>query len=275
MVINVQEKRGYGLSLNYRHFEATAVELAENMLIPVGFSCWVRREVIIMAKLMIGDLEIEVIRKKIKHIYLSVHPPTGSVRMTVPARMAQETILFFARSKVDWIRKQQAKIQARPVQPVLEYVNGENHLYFGKPYVLKVIETNGRQRVELSTDGVMNLYVRPNSTKDERQKVLQEWYRWQLKAAIPPYIEKWEKEIGVSVQAWNVRQMKTKWGSCNIQARRIWLSLELVKKNPCCLEYIIVHEMIHLLERYHNARFYGYLTKYLPDWPEIRKELNS
>ena len=228
-----------------------------------------------MAKLIIDDLEVEVIRKKVENIYLSVRPPAGCVRMTVPSRLDPETIIFFARSKLDWIRKQQAKIRARPVQPVLEYVNGESHLYFGKPYVLKVIETSGRQRVELSAEGFMNIYVRANSTKDERQKVLLAWYRRQLKAAIPAYIEKWEKEIGVSVREWKVRQMKTRWGSCNIQARRIWLNLELVKKSPRCLEYIIVHEMIHLLERYHNARFYGYLTKYLPDWKERRKELNG
>ncbi|NLC54113.1 MAG: M48 family metallopeptidase [Firmicutes bacterium] len=228
-----------------------------------------------MAKLILDDLEVEVIRKNIKHIYLSVQPPGDRVRMTVPSRIDQETIVIFARSKLDWIRKQQAKLRARPVQPDFEYVNGESHLYFGKPYLLKVVATSGRQRVELSAEGSMNLYVRPSSTRDERQRVLRVWYRRQLQAAIPTYIEKWEKRIGVSVQEWKVRQMKTKWGSCNIQARRIWLNLELVKKSPRCLEYIIVHEMIHLLERYHNARFYSYLTKYLPDWKERRKELNS
>lgn len=228
-----------------------------------------------MATIIIDDITIEVIRKRIKHIYLSVRPPGGCVRMTVPARMNQETIIAFARSKLDWIRKQQAKLRARPVQPAFTYVNGESHFFFGKPYVLNVIETGGRPRVALSAAGVMNLYVRPDSTRDEREKVLAAWYRRQLKTAIPAYIEKWEKELGVSVKEWNVRKMKTKWGSCNIQARRLWFNLELVKKNRRCLEYVVVHEMLHLLERYHNARFYAYLTRYLPDWKAIRRELNG
>lgn len=227
-----------------------------------------------MAKLLIGDLEIEVIRKRIKHIYLSVHPPTGHVRMAVPLRMDAETIAFYARSKLAWIKKQQAKIGARPAQPAPEYVSGEQHLFWGNRYKLEVIETTGRPRVEVNAAPLMRLYVRPHSTKEERQKVLLEWYRQQLKALIPAYIGKWERVIGVSVREWKVRQMKTKWGSCNITARRIWLNLELAKKNPRCLEYIIVHEMIHLLERYHNARFYDYLDQYLPDWKERRAELN-
>ncbi|NLM37122.1 MAG: M48 family metallopeptidase [Firmicutes bacterium] len=228
-----------------------------------------------MATIFIDDLAIEVIRKRIKHIYISVRPPAGCVRMTVPARLNEETIIGFARSKLDWIRKQQAKLRARPVQPAFAFINGESHFFFGQPYLLNVIETGGRPRVALSAAGVMDLYVRPGSTREERQKVLHAWYRRQLKAAIPVYLDKWEKEIGVSVREWNVRQMKTKWGSCNIQARRLWFSLELAKKSRRCLEYVIVHEMLHLLERYHNARFYGYLTKYLPDWKEIRKELNG
>ncbi len=228
-----------------------------------------------MAKLRIDDFEVEVRWKKVKHLYLSVQPPAGHVRMTVPTGTERETILFFVRAKRDWIRKQQAKMRARLVQPVLAYVSGESHYFFGRPYVLNVIETSSRQRVVLSAGRFMNLYVRPNSTTDERRKILIAWYRRQLKAAIPAYLEKWEKVIGVSVREWKVRQMKTKWGSCNIQARRIWLNLELAKKSPRCLEYVIVHEMIHLLERHHNARFYRYLTEHLPDWKAIRTELNS
>lgn len=228
-----------------------------------------------MAKLLIDDVEIEVIRKKVKRIYLSVYPPAGYVRMTVPARLDNETIIFFARSKLAWVKRQQAKIRARPRPPAPDYVNGETHLFFGRPYILQVLETTGRPRVEFSADQSIILHVRPNSTKDERQKLLNAWYRRQLQAVIPAYLQKWQKEIGVTVQEWGIRKMKTKWGSCNIQARRIWLNLELAKKSPRCLEYIIVHEMIHLLERYHNDRFYGYLTKYLPGWKEIKKELNS
>jgi predicted metal-dependent hydrolase len=129
--------------------------------------------------------------------------------------------------------------------------------------------------VEYSADQGLILYVRPNSTKERRQKLLNDWYRQQLRAAIPTFLEKWQKEIGVTIGEWGIKRMKTKWGSCNLQARRIWLNLELAKKSPRCLEYIIVHELVHVLERKHNNRFYGYLTKYLPDWKEIKKELNS
>ncbi|HHT49695.1 MAG TPA: M48 family metallopeptidase [Firmicutes bacterium] len=225
--------------------------------------------------MIIDDLEIEVVRKKIKHLYLSVSPPAGNVRMTVPARLDHETITFFARSKLAWIKRQQAKILARPCPPVLDYVHGETHYFFGRPYRLQVLETTSRQRVEYSADQGLILYVRPNSTKERRQKLLNDWYRQQLRAAIPTFLEKWQKEIGVTIGEWGIKRMKTKWGSCNLQARRIWLNLELAKKSPRCLEYIIVHELVHVLERKHNNRFYGYLTKYLPDWKEIKKELNS
>ncbi|HBR35465.1 MAG TPA: M48 family peptidase [Firmicutes bacterium] len=227
-----------------------------------------------MAKLCIDDLEIEVIRKKIKNIYLSVRPPDGHVRMSVPAKMDQETISFFARSKLPWIKKQRAKILDRPAQLVPEYVSGEHHFLFGVSYELKVTEQTGRTQVELDKNQYINLTVPPGSTQERRQKVMMDWYRRQLKAVIPQYLEKWEREIGVAVRECRVRRMKTKWGTCNIRDRRIWLNLELVKKSPACLEYIIVHELIHLLERYHNDRFYAYLTKYLPTWKQLKKELN-
>lgn len=228
-----------------------------------------------MAKISIEDLEIEVIRKKVKNVYLSVRPPAGHVCMTVPFRMNTEAIVLLARSRLAWIKKQRAKILARPVQAVPEYVSGEFHFLFGAKYGLKVIERTGRSVVEVDGHKYINLYIPPGSTREQRQKVMVEWYRRKLKAKIPEYLKRWEETIGVSVQAWNVKRMKTKWGSCNIKARRIWLNLELAKKNPRCLEYIIVHELIHLLERYHNDRFYAYLTKYLPTWRQIRKELNG
>ncbi|NLY90823.1 MAG: M48 family metallopeptidase [Firmicutes bacterium] len=228
-----------------------------------------------MANLRVDDLEIEVIRKKVRHIYISLLPPAGNVRMTVPAHLDHEMILSFARAKLDWIKRQQAKILARPLPPVPDYINGETHYFFGHPYELQVLETTGRPRVELNAGQSIILFVRPQSTKEERQKLLYAWYRRQLQAVIPGYLQKWQEVIGVTVKEWGVKRMKTKWGSCNIQARRIWLNLELVKKSPHCLEYIIVHELIHLLERYHNRRFYAYLTQYLPGWKEIKKELNS
>jgi predicted metal-dependent hydrolase len=227
-----------------------------------------------MAKLKIEDLEIEVIRKKVKNINLSVRPPGAHVRMSVPTKMDQEMISFFARSKLSWIRKQRAKILDRPVQAVPAYVSGEHHFLFGVSYELRVREKFGHPQVQLDKDRYINLAVPPGSTLEKRQKVMMEWYRRQLKAVIPQYLDKWERKIGVTVRECRVRRMKTKWGTCNIRDRRIWLNLELAKKNPDCVEYIIVHELIHLLERYHNDRFYAYLTRYLPAWKQLRKELN-
>lgn len=230
----------------------------------------------VFTKLRLDDVEIEVVRKKVKHLYLSVRPPAGQVRMTVPARLSQETILAFARAKLAWIKKQQAKIQARPFPPLPDYVNGETHFFFGQPYVLQVLDTPGRPRVELNAgEALLFLYVRPRSTKAEREKLLNTWYRRQLKAVVPAYLEKWQQKIGVTVKEWGIKRMKTRWGSCNTRDRRIWLNLELVKRSPRCLEYIIVHELVHLLERYHNHRFYAYLDRYLPDWKGIKKELRN
>lgn len=141
--------------------------------------------------------------------------------------------------------------------------------------MLNVIETNLKQRAEINNNTYIDLYVRKNSTKDKREKIMIEWYREHLKKVVPEYIEKWEEIIGISLNEWGIKLMKTRWGSCNIQAKRIWINLELAKKNPRCLEYIIVHEMVHLLERKHNDRFKAYMDKYLPKWREVQKELNG
>jgi len=232
--------------------------------------------VIIFAKLCLDNVEIEVVRKKVKHLYLSVRPPAGEVRMTVPPSLDRETIISFARAKLAWIKKQQAKILARPFPLAPDYVDGEIHCFFGRPYVLQVLATTGRPRVEVNTGAsLLLLFVRPRSTKEERQKLLDAWYRRQLKAVIPGYLEKWQKVTGVAVDEWGVRKMKTKWGSCNIRARRMWLNLELAKKSPRCLEYVILHELVHLLERNHNHRFYTFLDQYLPDWRGRKAELDS
>jgi len=227
------------------------------------------------SNIIIGDIQVEIIKKNIKNIHLSVHPPNGRVRIAAPLTMNDEAIRIFAISKLSWIKKQRAKFQEQERQSEREYVSGESHYYQGIRYLLNVVYTNKKQRVEISKNNQLDLYVREGSSTEQRKKVMMEWYRNELKKQIPDLIAKWEKKIGVKVNSWGVKLMKTKWGTCNPTAKRIWVNLELAKKNPRCLEYIVVHEMIHLLEKHHNERFYTYLEQFIPNWKEIKSELNG
>lgn len=228
-----------------------------------------------MDSIIIGDIQIDVIQKSIKNLHLSVHPPDGKVRIAAPKMMNEEAIRIFAITKLSWIKKQRAKYHAQERQSEREFVSGESHYFQGARYLLNVISTNKRQRVEIRNNHQIDLYVREDSDVNHREKVMSEWYRSQLKSQIPGLIEKWEKVIGVKVESWGVKLMKTKWGTCNPEAKRIWINLELAKKNPRCLEYIVVHEMIHLLEKHHNDRFFAYMDQFMPNWRDIKGELND
>ncbi len=229
-----------------------------------------------MERFTVNDIEIELIKKDIKNLHLSVLPPNGRVRISAPKRMDDEAIRLFAISKLSWIKKQRSKFKNQERQPEREFVSGESHYFLGERYLLNVIYTNKRkQGVEIRNKTYLDLFVREGSNKEQRQKVMKEWYRGELKAIIPPLIEKWEPIIDVKVASWGVKHMKTRWGSCNTTAKRIWINLELAKKSPICLEYIVVHEMVHLLERHHNERFISYMGKFLPNWRSIKAELNG
>lgn len=228
-----------------------------------------------MTNINIGDIDITVIKKNIKNLHLSVHPPDGSVRISAPQGMNDEAIKIFAISKLSWIKKQRSKFREQDRQSEREFVSGESHYYQGNRYLLNVIPTSKRQRVEIRNQKFIDLYVHESSTKEQRKKILVEWYRKQLKLQIPELIEKWEKVIGVKVNSWGVKLMKTRWGTCNPEAKRIWINLELAKKSPRCLEYVVVHEMVHLLERHHNKVFTAYMDQFLPNWRNIKTELNS
>lgn len=228
-----------------------------------------------MNNIVINDIEIEVIKKNIKNVHLSVHPPAGRVRLAAPENMDEEAIRLFAISKLSWIKKQRKEFDIQERQSIREFLSGESHYFMGTRYLLNVIESSEKQRVELRNKKYMDLYVRPGHTIEKRERIVSQWYREELKRLIPEYIEKWEDTIGVTVNEWGVKLMKTKWGTCNEQDKRIWINLELAKKNPRCLEYIIVHEMVHLLERYHNDRFKAYMDEFLPNWKSIRDELNE
>lgn len=223
----------------------------------------------------IENIDIELIRKNIKNIHLSVHPPDGRVRLSVPKRMDDEAVRLFVISKLSWINKHKKKYSLQERQAEIEFLSGESHYFLGSRYILNIIETTGKQRVQLRDDKYIDLYVRENSTKEKREKIMLEWYRQKLKMLVPGYIEKWENIIGVRVNDWGVKLMKTRWGTCNIRDKRIWINLELAKKNVTCLEYIVVHEMVHLLERYHNDVFKGYMSEFLPNWKSIKEELQK
>jgi len=228
-----------------------------------------------MTQIIVGDLVIEVVRKKIKNLNLGLYPPDGQVRMSVPLRADEETIRSFAYAKMNWIKKHQAKFRRQERQNPPEFVTGETHYFQGQRYSLNVIVHAAAPQVAIRDQATLDMLVRGDSTSSQREKVLLAWYRQQLKQAIPPLIQKWSPMMGVKVNEWGVKQMKTRWGSCNIKAKRIWLSLELARKSPQCLEYIVVHELVHLLERGHNQRFYALMDKFLPHWRLLKDELNQ
>lgn len=226
-----------------------------------------------MKQLTIGSITIDVIRKDIKNIHLAVYPPTGRVRIATPLNTTDEKVRLFAISKLGWIKKHQRNFDKQKRLPVKEFINRESHFFLGKRYLLNVIEQPGKQQVVVRHRN-LDLYVKPGTSQEVKHQILNDWYRERLKEMVSPLIEKWEKILMVKVNAFGVRRMKTKWGTCTIEAGRIWLNLELIKKPVSCLEYIIAHEMVHLLERHHNERFLAILSKHLPNWKHLKDELN-
>lgn len=217
---------------------------------------------------------MDVVRKDIKNLHLAVYPPVGRVRVAAPLQVSDEAVRLAIVSRLGWIKKQKSKFTSQARQSEREYVSGESHYFHGQRYRLHVICQNGASRVSIRNKSAIDLFVREGSDKGQRERVMLAWYRQHLKEQIPVLIEKWEPVLGVRVADWRVKQMKTKWGTCNTKAGRIWLNLELAKKSAPCLEYIVVHEMVHLLERHHNDRFTELMSKYMPQWKLHRAELN-
>ncbi len=226
-----------------------------------------------MAQVQLGDIAVDVVKKDIKNVHLSVYPPSGRVRISAPSRMSLDTIRVFAISKLDWIKQQQKKLREQERETPREYLDRESHYVWGKRYLLKVAENNSAPEVGLKRN-ILILRIRPGSSEEKKQTVLEEWYREQLKAAVPPVIAKWESLLGVKVKRFFVQRMKTKWGGSSPGAGSIRLNTELAKKPRECLEYIVVHEMIHLLEPTHNSRFITLIDQFMPKWQFQRQELN-
>jgi len=226
-----------------------------------------------VAQIDLGDMRIEVLRKDIKNLHLSVLPPHGRVRVAAPRQINPDTIRVFVISKLEWIRRQQRKMDAQEREAPREYLDRESHYVWGRRYLLKRIEEEAAPSVELRHSRLV-LQVRPGTDEARSREILEVWYREQIRVAVPSLIAKWEPVMGVKVGRVFVQRMKTRWGSCNPESRSIRLNTDLAKKPPECLEYIMVHEMAHLLEPTHNPRFRSLMNLFMPQSQHLKDELN-
>ncbi len=223
----------------------------------------------------VKGIRVEVVRKDIKNLHVGVYPPNGRVRVATPLRLDDDAVRMAVITRLGWIRRQIDSFENQQRQSEREMVTGESHYVGGRRYLLDVIEHNKPALLQIKNNKTLELKVRPGTSASRKQAILQEWYRQQLKTKVPELIDKWEPIIGVKVSSWEIRKMKTHWGSCSIEKKKIRLNLELAKKSETCLEYILVHEMIHLLERLHNEAFKNHMDYFMPQWRMHRDELNS
>lgn len=226
-----------------------------------------------VTQLDLGDLHVDVVRKNIKHIHLGVYPPSGKVRIAAPEWVTLETLRLFAINKLAWIRSQQRKLRAQPRETPREYLERESHYVWGKRYLLHIVEHDAPPSVQLK-HRKLHLQVRPGTDAGRRADLLAAWYRDILRRVLPELLAKWEPVVGVRAGRVYLQHMKTKWGSCNSAARNIRLNTELAKKPPECLEYILVHELVHLREPTHNVRFLALMDQLMPHWRDCRDRLN-
>lgn len=226
-------------------------------------------------KMTVSGIEVQVLRKAIKNLHLGVYPPHGHVRVAVPKHISDENVRLAVVSKLSWIKKQQRVFQDQPRQTERAFISGECHYFFGKRYRLELIERIGKPEIKLMKSGKLKMIVKPSASIESKEKLLNAWYRDELKTFIPQLLEKWQPIVGKQAEEWGIKKMKTKWGSCNIEKSRIWLNLELAKNPPECLEYILVHELVHLYERHHNERFKVLLEQFLPNWKTSLHTLNK
>ena len=224
-------------------------------------------------QITLGDISIDVVQKDIKNIHLSVYPPAGRVRISAPRRINMDTIRVFTISRLGWIRKQQNKFLNQARETPRECITRESHYYLGKRYLLQVIEHNAPPKVTIIHD-MIELCVRPHTSQKKRQEIMDEWYRKGLREFAPAIIARYEQIMGVKVHELGIKKMRTRWGTCSRARKRVWLNLELAKKPREYIEYIVVHEMVHLLEKHHNGSFAAYMDKFLPKWRHYKEALN-
>ena len=218
---------------------------------------------------------VRIVRKKIKNLHLGVYPPTGRVRVAAPLNVSNHAVRLAVITRLGWIKRQRAKFAGQPRQTEREMVSGETHYYLGRSCRLRVVEGDGPRRVVLRNPTTLELHVDHNTKPPERTQVLHRWYRERLRELVRPLVVKWEGRLGVRAAEFRIKTMKTMWGSCTRGQRRIWLNLELAKKPVQCIEYIIVHELAHFIERNHNAAFVALLDCHLPRWRHYRRTLEA
>lgn len=225
-------------------------------------------------KLVVNGIEVFVVKKSIKNMHLYVKPPEGRVEVSAPIGLSDESIELFVRTKIGWIRRQQEKFEKQPRQTEREYVSGEAFYVWGRQYYLLVNYSNKGNSLVLDGDKAI-LTVREDSSVEQRERFINEWYREMLKAEIERVLPKWEEITGLHPDGWQTKNMTTRWGTCNVKTRKIWLNLQLAKKPIDCLEYVILHELAHLEVKHHNEQFIAIMDRHMPNWREIRKELND
>lgn len=226
------------------------------------------------ACLTVRGIDIDVVYKDIKHLHIGVYPPAGRVRVAAPTHFDDDTIRLAVVQRLSWIRRQRKELAGATRQSTREMVAGESHFVWGTRKRLKVVERPGRAHVEIDGERLV-VYASTDSTAEQRRLVLDRWYREQLRNALSDLISRWESKLDVTVPKWTVRKMKTKWGSCNRETHNVWFNVELAKKDPVCLEYIVAHELMHYFERGHGVKFTALMDKHLPDWRMRRDLLNG
>lgn len=222
----------------------------------------------------VSGIPVDVVRKDIKNLHVAVYPPLGRVRVAAPVWLDDEAVRVAVVSRLSWIRRQRRRFEQQVRQSSREMVTGESHYFQGRRYRLDVQERAGNPKVEVLGNRTLKLMVPSGTDTAARQRLLERWYRRRLSSQLPPMVQYWEGVVGVRVAEWRIKRMKTRWGSCNAEARRVWLNLELAKKPSRCLEYVLVHEMVHILERNHTQRFQKLMDRAMPDWRRRRDELN-
>ena len=223
-------------------------------------------------KLQVQDLQIDVNPKDIKNLHISIMPPDGRIRVSCPFSMSEESVRLSIVSKLSRIRKEQRSFAEYVRESKKEMISGESHYVDGNRHILEFVEVKESPSISIKNKKNIILKARPNSTRENREKIMHEWLRNRMYENLEGLIIKWEGIIGIKASYYGIRRMRTKWGSCNSEEKRIWLNLELAKKSPQCLEYVLVHEMIHILEPKHNDRFFSLLDEYMPSW-RIHKEM--
>lgn len=222
----------------------------------------------------ISGINVELQKKNIKNLHLSVLPPDGRVRVSAPMHLSDESIAMFVRTKLCWIKKQQEKFINQPRQCEREYVSGETLYVFGQQYFLRVeYSYKGNSLVLEGNEAILT--VRKESTAKQREAFVNEWYRSLLKEKIEQYLPKWEKITGLYCDSWQTKNMTTRWGTCNTNTRKIWLNLQLAKKPIECLEYVLLHELAHLKVRNHSKDFVAIMDQYMPYWRDVKQRLND